>query len=185
VRYKPDPGEISVIVDGMAGFSVVHDKRRLFRVNAGNASVVDIGTEFAVRSYPQDTVALVYVKSGLVEVRPSNSLRRRGIQVGAHQAIAVGAMGSLSEESASELANYEAELDGRLDFQNRTVASIAETLSHWFGVHVVIEGRSLQEKRVTAVYNTPQLNSILDAIAETIGARYRIDGQTVTMSERR
>ena len=54
---------------GQAGFEVAHERDRPFRVLAGSAEVVDIGTKFDVRLEQNSTV--VTVVEGRVEVGPS------------------------------------------------------------------------------------------------------------------
>ena len=186
IQYGETDDGTNITLTGMAGFTVVHDAKRQFRVTAGNADVVDIGTEFAVRSYDADSAAVVFVKSGRVSVSPSASpsLTR---ELSAGEGIAVSDAGALLDDPIviGEISNYDSELHGSLAFEGRTVESVAATLSNWFGVHVLIRDPSLAKQRVTAMFNKPELQGILDAIAETTGSQYRIAGDTITFSKRR
>jgi transmembrane sensor len=68
VRYGKD-GRLVTLSSGEAEFEVTHDPGRAFRVFAGSAEVVDIGTKFNVRLYNDSTV--VTVIEGRVEVGQS------------------------------------------------------------------------------------------------------------------
>ncbi len=60
-----------MLTSGQADFEVAHEPNRAFRVIAGSAEVVDLGTKFDVRLEHDSTV--VTVVEGRVAVGPSNS----------------------------------------------------------------------------------------------------------------
>ena len=68
-----------MLTSGQADFEVAHEPDRAFRVIAGSAEVVDLGTKFDVRLEHDSTV--VTVVEGRVAVGPSpmleNSARTR------------------------------------------------------------------------------------------------------------
>ena len=64
-RWRPaGEHDRTVELEGEAEFDVVHDPMRPFRVQAGRALVVDIGTRFDVRLYATDRSARVAVAEG-------------------------------------------------------------------------------------------------------------------------
>jgi transmembrane sensor len=71
VRVPADFGEAdrTVYVDGGAYFDVVHDARHPFVVHAGDIVAKDLGTEFVIRAYPEDSHAHVIVRAGRVALR--------------------------------------------------------------------------------------------------------------------
>jgi transmembrane sensor len=68
------------LTSGQAGFEVAHEPNRPFRVLAGSAEVVDIGTKFDVRLAQNSTV--VTVVEGRVEVGPSPTRETLGTDAG-------------------------------------------------------------------------------------------------------
>ncbi len=68
IRYGKTE-RLVTLTAGQAGFEVAHEPHRPFRVVAGSAEVVDIGTKFDVRLAQNSTV--VTVVEGRVEVGPS------------------------------------------------------------------------------------------------------------------
>ncbi len=71
---------IVMLMSGEADFEVRHEPTRPFRVFAGSAEVVDIGTQFDVRLEPDSTV--VTVVDGRVAVGPSSMLHGLGTDSG-------------------------------------------------------------------------------------------------------
>ncbi len=71
---------IVMLTSGEADFEVSHEPARPFRVFAGSAEVVDIGTQFDVRLMRDSTV--VTVIEGRVAVGPASMLHGRGTNSG-------------------------------------------------------------------------------------------------------
>jgi transmembrane sensor len=71
---------IMMLSSGEADFEVAHESKRPFRVFAGSAEVIDIGTQFDVRLEQSATV--VTVVEGRVAVGPSSMLRAHGTDAG-------------------------------------------------------------------------------------------------------
>jgi transmembrane sensor len=83
IRYGKTERLIT-LTSGQAGFEVAHESDRTFRVLAGSAEVVDIGTQFDVRLEQHSTV--VTVVEGRVEVGPSPMRETLGANAGQPQA---------------------------------------------------------------------------------------------------
>jgi len=69
VRISGDSTRREIDLDGMADFTVRHDRRRVFVVRAGDAVTTDIGTQFVIRAYASDASVSVAVTDGSVLVR--------------------------------------------------------------------------------------------------------------------
>ena len=89
IRYGKTE-RLAMIRSGEAEFEIAHEPDRKFRVIAGSAEVVDLGTKFDVRLENDSTV--VTVVEGRVAVGASNSSQNhapRFVQLGANQQIRV------------------------------------------------------------------------------------------------
>ena len=187
VRHASNRGEVTVEMQGLAGFEVVHDPKRTFKVRAGNANVVDIGTSFIVRAYPRDSAATVVVTSGKVSLSPI-----RGPATGTSTAVELApgergmvlASGTIigGDAIGNEISSQLAQLGGRLSFNALDMQSVAADIGNWFGVKVTIADSTLASRRITAVFTRPSLSEVLDAIAETTGSRYVNSGGTITFA---
>jgi transmembrane sensor len=177
LRYSSDK-ERSVSLDGLANFDVVHDASRPFVVRAGNAVATDLGTEFVVRAYRTDSIVDVAVKSGRVALSGTS---RVDLEPGALGR--VHADGSTTRGDSTAAASHLAWVNGRLAFDAEPLAGVATELSRWFNVDVRID-EALASQRVTAVYNTPTLDGVLEALTASLDVRVERAGRIITIAPR-
>jgi transmembrane sensor len=178
LRYSTD-AERNVSLEGLANFNVVHDAARPFVVKAGNATATDLGTEFVVRAYRSDSIVDVAVKSGLVALSGKTRLDLRAGDFGR-----IHADGSTTRGTPSIAATRLAWTEGRLAFDDESLAGVAAELSRWFNVDVKIDDQTLAKRRVTAVYNAPTLDGVLEALTASFGIRVERIGRVITIAPR-
>jgi transmembrane sensor len=183
IRYAVNRGRREVTLDGMAEFRVVHDTLRRFTVQARNAVVTDVGTEFVVRAYEGDSSVRVAVASGIVSLASSASPERRIV-------LRANEVGQFEKDGPPEIvrvgdaSQYTAWVGGRLVFENEPLARVAVELSRWFGVNVRVASPSLARRRVSGIYVEPTLSHVLDALAASLGATYDQSSAGVVFRER-
>lgn len=182
IRYHDSVGSRQVELAGLANFTVVHDPKRAFVVRAGNARARDIGTTFTVRAYDTDSVVAVAVTEGIVSV--SGDSTRAALTLHAGSAARVGRDGAVRADAASDAGAEASWVDGSLQFRNATLQEVALELNRWFDVDVRIADRTLGQHRVNAMYTTPTLVGVLDALAVTVNARYEQHGRSVVLFRR-
>lgn len=182
LRYRATGSRRAADVVGLAAFTIAHDARRPFTVHAKNAVAIDIGTKFVVRAYDADTSVEVAVASGVVKLTSaerSAPLFLRGGDVGR-----VDNAGTVKSVGGANVERDTAWIDGRLAFDDEPLVDVAADLERWFDVEIRIPDESLAKRRVSAVYNTPSLAGILDALTTTFGARAERRGRVVTIMPR-
>lgn len=183
LRYHTSVGSRQVELAGLANFTVVHDSKRAFVVRAGNARATDIGTTFTVRAYDTDSVVAIAVTEGIVSV--SGDSTRTALSLHAGSAARVGRDGAVRADAAPDAAADASWVDGSLQFRNATLQEVALELNRWFDVDVRIADPALSQRRVNALYTTPTLSGVLDAVAVTVNARYEQRGRNVVLLPRR
>jgi transmembrane sensor len=170
-------------LEGLADFRVEHDPARPFVVHARGADIADIGTEFVVRSYASDSAVHVAVNTGVVSVR--NRVGDRGeLLVHAGEVALVHGVSAPLQVRDVTPATFTAWIGGTLTFDDDEFVDVARELGRWFDVDVRLADPSLAARRITAIYNTPSLTSVLDALSATLGARYERTGRIITFSAR-
>jgi ferric-dicitrate binding protein FerR (iron transport regulator) len=164
LRYSIRSGERDAELTGLARFEVRHDPHRPFRIRAGGAETVDLGTTFAVRAYPGEQAVLVAVSDGSVSLRAG----------GADVVLSAGQVGRADSDGVVRTAlttePYMEWAEGRLAFTNAALEDVARELSRWFGADVRSDP-SLSGRRISATYDHPTLSAALSAIARATGAR--------------
>jgi transmembrane sensor len=155
---------------GQALFEVTQDARRPFRVRAGRAQVVAVGTQFDVYRRSEDRIT-VTVLQGRVEVMsqepPSGSadtgqvaVNALPLQVGAGEQLRVGPT-ELSRVEPVDVHLATAWIHREIAFEQRPLGEIAEEINRYAHVPIDIEDASLRELRVSGVLDAYDTDSLL------------------------
>jgi transmembrane sensor len=137
IRYGKTE-RLVTLTAGQAGFEVAHEPDRPFRVLAGPAEVVDIGTQFDVRLAQNSTV--VTVVEGRVEVGPSPVRETLGMNARQRQAARFVELAAGQQISVAE---------GEWPAVPITVD--AQSTTAWLRQEIVFDHEPLE--RVAAEYN--------------------------------
>jgi ferric-dicitrate binding protein FerR (iron transport regulator) len=172
-----------VTLEGEAYFTVAHDARRPFRVRAGDLIATDLGTEFLVRAYPEDTKARVVVRSGEVAVRPARSSGGPSAEL----VVKPGELGRLGAGGVPEVepvdtAAYFAWTEGTLVFDGTPLREALPQLSRWYDVEFKLTDSSLGGIPLSGRLGQTLSETRLDLLAGSLGLKQvRRDG-VVTLS---
>jgi len=175
IHYVEQRSGAEVALDGMAEFQVTHNPRRAFLVRARDAVIADIGTEFVVRGYSDDSLVRVAVRQGAV------TLASKGAEGSALQ-LRAGDAGGVTGGQARRLSSSDKETllgfaNGSLVFDEEPLSRVALELSRWFNVDIQILDSTLARRRVSATYSAATLDDILNALAVTSHFEFRRDGR--------
>jgi ferric-dicitrate binding protein FerR (iron transport regulator) len=171
---------------GQAYFAVSHDGRRPFRVYAGGTVAEDLGTEFDVRSYPEDSDVVVVVASGLVAMRrPATAIRAAStVKLVGGQMGRLDREGSMTVTSGVDTATALAWRDGRLAFDQRPLTQVLRELGRWYDLTVVLEDSSLAAVPVTITLDRHPADEALEIVSRVVGLRYTREGRVVRLTAR-
>ena len=168
-----------VALEGEAYFQVVHDERRPFSVRAGTLVAQDLGTEFIVRAYPEDSTARVVVRNGRVGIRAAASVQAPERVVSAGQLGRLGA-GQEPVVEPADTALYFAWTDGRLVFDRTPLRDALPQLGRWFDLEFRLADPALGSVLLSATFRTQPTPDVLDNLAASLGMRQRRQGRIVT-----
>ena len=172
-----------VTLEGEAYFTVEHDARRPFRVRAGDLIATDLGTEFLVRAYPEDSGAHVVVRSGEVAVRPA----RTPPASGAGQVVRPGELGRLGADGVpwverADTAAYFAWTEGTLVFDGTPLRQALPQLSRWYNLEFQLADTSLGGIPLSGRLDQTLTEARLDLLAGSLGLKQVRRGDVVTLS---
>lgn len=189
VRYAPSFGERDRVVEleGEARFEVIHDETRPFAVLASDALIRDLGTDFVVRSRPDEPV-VVAVAEGIVAMRG----REAGAGAEAPDSVVlhagdVGRMTSAAEVAVRRgvaLDRYFAWTQGRLVFDNMPLADVVAELARWYDVEIQLQGSSLADRRLTAAFDDEPVDQVLSSVAASFDLRFDRSDRRYILSAR-
>ena len=171
-------GAREVSVEGEAYFDVVHHQRRPFVVRAGPLVATDLGTQFTVRSYPEDAGAQVVVREGRVAIRALDHSVERVVAPGQLGRLRVGERPVVM---AADTGQYFAWTVGRLVLDRVPLREALPQLGRWFDLEFRLADSALGDVPLSATLKTQPTAEVLGNLAASLGMRQRKAGRTVTL----
>lgn len=154
-----------VTVSGEAFFNVVHNPEKPFIVIADGVLVMDLGTSFIVRAFPDRPVIEVFVESGKVLFYTA---RNPGIE------LEYGEAGVFEKTSGifrkyTTLPNNMFGTNRFFEFRREKLSDVIEILNTVYGIDIRLSNDSLGDYNITVTFDNENIDTILEIIAETLG----------------
>jgi len=176
---------------GQADFEVAHESGRTFRVLAGAAEVVDIGTNFDVRLGQNSTV--VTVVEGKVEVGASPARETLGTNARQPQAarfveLAAGQQVSVAEGEwpavpiAVDVQSTTAWLRQEIVFDHEPLERVAAEYNRYTAKPIEIETPALRSMQVSGVFSTDDPDAFIAFLRSLRGVRVEVTPTRISVS---
>lgn len=175
---------------GQVFFEVAHDVKRPFRVIAGSAEVVAVGTKFDV--YLQTGSALVTVVEGRVDVGSIAQLTgaeieraatRGSIRLGAGQQVRV-LQGELpSPPSRVDTQRATAWLRRQIAFDHEPLAAVAAEFNRYAAAPIEIETPALRDRPISGVFAADDTESFVAFLRSLEGVRVEVTSTRIRVSK--
>ena len=177
--FSPEARDVALI--GEAYFEIAEEAERPFTVNAGQASVQVLGTEFNLRSYTkEENVALIVTEGSVAFYPQATAMDQASIVVAGQQSV-------LNEEKQIHVWDY-ADLapllswrEGRIIFENTALTKVLEELARWYDVQFSIQEELLGQIPLTTSFDVKSepIENIIDVVASITGTEYQRVENTV------
>jgi len=178
VRYSQTQRLVELTA-GEAHFEVTHEPQRAFRVLAGPAEVIDLGTQFDVRL--TTNAAVVTVVAGRVAVEPSPLPGREGtglvpvsVQLGANQQISMIQGQWPATPTPIDAQHATAWLHRQIVFDREPLKRIAAEFNRYAQKPIEITTPDLQDLEVSGVVSTDDPEEILAFLRSLEGVRVEV-----------
>ncbi len=171
-----------VFLEGAAFFQVEHDAEKPFLVHAKGAIAEDLGTEFVVQAYPEDSSLVVVVASGVVALRPDEQASSRGVALTKGQLGRLDPSGLVSVANDVDLDRWLAWRGGTLAFRRTPFSEVVSEIERWYGVEIEYDDTSLASVPITASFADVPAETALGILAQLLDVRYERDGARVVLS---
>lgn len=171
-----------VTLDGEAFFTVMYDSHAPFVVRAGRVVATDLGTQFDVRAYPEDSTVRVAVEEGRVALTATDSAPPVALVQG--DVATLGRVGRAAVAHGLDPAGISAWTGGRLEFHGTPTGEAVVALSRWYDLDLRLEDASLATVPFTASFRDEPVNEVLHIVAVTLGARVHWRGRTVFLRKK-
>jgi len=178
---------------GEADFEVSHDPERPWRVSAGAAHIVDLGTRFDVRLERDST--LVTVLEGRVAVGLFPPSRRRAasadrdhggsptVQVGANEQIRVSASDWPATLVAVDAQRSTAWLHRQISFDHEPLERVAREFNRYSPTPIEITSPALRNLEISGVFSTDDIDAFIAFLRSLDGVRVVVTPDRIRVSQ--
>jgi transmembrane sensor len=192
VRYSQTQ-RVVVLTSGEAEFEVTHEPKRAFRVLAGPAEIVDLGTQFDVRLRPDSTV--VAVIAGRVAVKPSPMRGKggvgssqnhlpRSVRLGANQQISVAEGQWPAIPTAVDAQRTTAWLHRQIVFDHEPLEQVAAEFNRYALKPIEITAPELRGLEVSGIFSTDDTEEFLAFLRSLEGVRVDVTATQIRVSQK-
>jgi transmembrane sensor len=174
VRYGRE--ERVVEIDrGQALFVVARDRNRRFRVAAGDAHIIALGTRFDVYRRANSTVVTVVEGSvGMfgAELPPGQTgLPADALRVDAGYQVSVDSGGVLAQPSPVDVQQTVAWLQQKIAFERRPLGEVVEEFNRYVSIPIRIEDAALRALPISGVFDAYDIDSFVAFLNTLEGVR--------------
>lgn len=173
---------IVMLTAGEADFEVIPDSQRPFRVFAGPAEVVDIGTQFDVRLDQRSTV--VTVVEGRVAVGPSSMVHAgadsrheplaRFVELAANQQISVSQGVWPAAPIAVDAERTASWLRRQISFDHEPLARVATEFNRYSTKPIEIETPALRDLQISGVFAADDIDAFVAFLRSLDGVHVEV-----------
>ncbi len=157
----------NVTVTGEAYLEIIHNQKQPFTVKTATHTIEDIGTEFDVKAYVDETAATTLI-SGSVKV--NETLLKPGEQV---------VSGSVQHVDIADVIAWKS---GNFHFTDAKLSDILRQASRWYDVDITYENESLKDKKFGAITTRfAKASQLLHVLELTGEVKFKIEGKKITV----
>jgi transmembrane sensor len=190
VRYGKNE-RLVMLTAGQADFEVAHEPHRAFRVYAGSAEVVDLGTKFDVRLEHDWTV--VTVVEGRVGVGPSPALEKLGanssqsqaprfVQLSADQQVRVAEGEWPATPVTVDAQRTTAWLRREIVFDHEPLERVAAEYNRYTAKPIEIATPALRNLQISGVFATDDPDAFIAFLRSLKGVRVEVTPTRIRVS---
>jgi ferric-dicitrate binding protein FerR (iron transport regulator) len=165
---------------GEAFFEAAHDAAHPFLVNTANAQIKVLGTKFGIWSRAEET--RVIVREGRVALR-GNEAQSASVELTANQMSICRKQEAPETPRAIEAQYALGWLEGRIVFDQASLAEVVAELQRVYNVEIVLAKPSLAQNTITGSFNRKPVESVLASICLTLNLQYRREAGRYVVSE--
>ena len=189
VRYG-DNERLVVLTSGEAEFEVAHAPERPFRVFAGRAEIVDLGTKFNVRLKDEST--LVTVAEGRIAVglsasvesgSPNPGYTRQLVQVNAGQQLTVADEEWPATPVTVDAQRTTAWLHRQIMFENEPLERVASEFNRYAQKPIEIATPALRNLKVSGVFATDNTSAFIAFLRSLKGVHVEVTATQIRVSQ--
>lgn len=154
-----------VELDGEAFFEVKHDNNLPFTVITQGISITDVGTAFNVVSRSNDSLIVIAVTEGIVDIRTKNEISQRVVK---GQTASYNKNTNSLHIDSTVSANAASHKTRRFIFTNVLMDEVVAELNAAYEQEIIITSDDLRKRRISVEFNNESLDFIVSILCETL-----------------
>jgi transmembrane sensor len=181
VRYGKDE-RLVILTSGQADFEVAHESGRAFRVLAGLAEVVDLGTKFDVRLEHDSTVVTVVEGRVAVGTNSSQNHPSRFVQLSADQQIRVAEGGWPAAPASVDSQRSTAWLRREIVFDHEPLEHVVAEYNRYTAKPIEIATPALRNLQISGVFAIDDTDAFVAFLRSLKGVRVEVTETRIRVS---
>lgn len=182
VRYSAD-ARLVQLTEGQAQFSVAKDPARPFRVQAGNHTIVALGTVFTV-DYADREVHVAMMDGRVAVVADQAEFAEAPIELSAGQELRMKEDGRANVISDADLEAATAWREGKVIFRGETLEQAVRRLNRYSRVRIEIADPSLAAERISGVFAAGDTAGFVSAVQQYLPVAVERKDSTIELRTR-
>jgi transmembrane sensor len=190
IRYGKTE-RLAMLTSGQADFEVAHEPDRAFRVFAGAAEVIAIGTKFDVRL--QDDVTVVTMIEGRIAVGPSSMSGGRGANSGKEQPVRFVELGPdqqiklVAGEWPPQIVAVDSQRDTawmrrQIVFDHEPLKTVAGEFNRYAQKPIAITTPALQNLQISGTFATDDIDAFIAFLRKLKGVQVEVTATQIRVS---
>ncbi len=192
VRYSKSE-RLVTLTSGEAAFEVTHESGRAFRVLAGPAQVLDLGTRFDVRR--EERSAVVTVVEGRVAVAPSATLGTSGaggtqaqpqqpVELGAGQQLSVAEGAWPATPVSVDPQRTTAWLNRQIMFDGEPLERVVAEFNRYAQKPIEITSPALRDLEISGVFSVDDSEAFIAFLRSLEGVQVEVTDTRIRVSQK-
>jgi transmembrane sensor len=190
IRYGKTE-RLVMLTSGQADFEVAHEADRAFRVFAGAAEVIAIGTKFDVRL--EDDATVVTMIEGRIAVGPSSMSGGRGVNSGNEQPVRFVELGPdqqiklVAGAWPAEVIAVDAQRDTawmrrQIVFDHEPLKTVAAEFNRYAQKPIAITTPALQNLQISGTFATDDIDAFIAFLRKLKGVQVEVTATQIRVS---
>lgn len=185
IRFPIEFGrERNVEMVGEAFFEVAKDENKKFTVDAGYQQIEVLGTQFNIKSYPEEYETTTALVSGSLRVRSSNKNDINEFILKPGELVKNGKGKQLIVDK-SDSNKEKAWEQGEFFFDGENLQEVLSTVARWYNVKIIYEYQPSPDTEYGGIISrNKRLSTVLKLLEDKENVNFEIKGKEVIVKKR-
>lgn len=153
----------SIDLQGEAFFEVVKNEKQPFVVESGKVKVQVLGTRFNFKAYADEPTMEVILEEGMIALKMAE-ITEKEVQLKPGDRLVYDKATNKASIGNENIQRYIAWHTGKLIFNNTPITEVAQMLSRWYGIEVIVADPEIMNYRFTTTFENESLFQVIELL---------------------